>query len=127
MQFSLTVGLEYHPSGLGAWELALTHTGELSAIWKRGQITSFGPFQLGREENARVWGLIESIHIPASSPPQRLGLPDEVRYIFIFQLDETSYTLELWHGDLPHLPEAQALVVEINGLNEKYTRHKAYL
>ncbi|NUM46993.1 MAG: hypothetical protein HUU38_20025 [Anaerolineales bacterium] len=127
MQFSFATTGEYHPSGLGAWAVALTPTGELSATWKRaGHTTLFGPFSLTREENARVWGLIEEMKRSALSSSVRPGIPDEILYTLTLP-HEPPLRIELWKGDGQKTPTVQAVTAIIELLIEKYTEQKAYL
>ena len=91
-----------------------------------GEVIQFGPFLLKREENARVWGLIEQMKFPSLSSSTRMGLPDEVRYTITLQFDVTRHTFEQWHGDLQHLPSVQAVVLEIQTLVEGYTGQKTF-
>ncbi len=108
--------------------MRLEEEGHLSATRRRmGEVIQFGPFLLKREENARVWGLIERVHISSLASSTSMGRPDEVMYTFTLQTDSSSHTAELWQGDVQTLPQVREVVVELKGLIEKHTGLKAYL
>lgn len=125
MPFTFATSNASHPSGLGAWHITLDEDGQMSATWHRlGQATLFGPFSLSREDNARVWGLIEQANFPALAPPARMGLPDEVTYTFIVQTPAQTHTVSLWAGDVNSL---QPLVATIHHLLEDHTGQNPHL
>lgn len=128
MKFSLVTGGEYHPSGLGAWDMMLDRTGKWVATWKRmGLETQFGPFQLGREENEQLWSLIKQANLSGLNSSIRPGFPDEGRYVFTFQKNQEEKNLELWEGDVRKLVTIKRLMTEINGLLQQYTGQNANL
>lgn len=125
MPFTFATSNEYHPSGLGAWHFTLDEDGQMSATWHQfGQATLFGPFSLSREDNARIWGLIEQANFPTLTSSSRMGYPDEVTYAFTLQTPAQTHTVSLWAGDVTHL---KALVAAIHYLLEHHTGQNPHL
>jgi hypothetical protein len=126
--FSFTFGSEYHPSGLGAWQVTVDKSGMLTATHRKiGEEIDFGPFHLPMDENDHIWALILNLNITSYPPGFRMGVPDEVMYTFKLETDNHTQTAWMWAGDGRKIPVVLAVVVEMDRLIEQYTGQKAHL
>ena len=120
--FTFSCDKEYHPSGLGAWKVTLSDNGVIMMFLDRADHeTSFGPFQLTKEENEVVWGLIKKMQIPALASSTRMGIPDEIIYTFTIHFDEELHSTWMWMEDVRKIASVHGLVTEIDRLIKQYT------
>ncbi len=120
--FEFSSGIAQHPSGHGAWQVQLAHTGEFSV---RHAIPShtilYGPFKLTDKENAYIWGLVEDAEIEGLRSSTRAGVPDEAQYTFTLHLEEGQHTSTLWVSDALKNLSLAILVMQLGTLIETYT------
>ncbi len=126
--FEFSGGGAYHPQGFGEWRVRLDAAGMFSITHNiRDETTDYGVFTLTERENSELWELIRAAGIEGLEPPQRPGVPDEVKYTFVLRDGTQVHSVEIWGNDARENDEIVALIDRIAALIEAHTGQKPVL
>ena len=126
--FEFSSGGAHHPQGFGEWRVRLDAAGVFSITHNvRDEVKDCGAFTLTERENSELWELVRAANIESLESSQRLGVPDEVKYIFVLRDETQAHSVGIWVNDARRNDEIVALVDRIATLIEVYTKQKPVL
>lgn len=126
--FEFSSGGADHPQGFGEWRVSVDAGGTASIAHDvRGEVEEFGPFELAKRDNSRLWELIDAAGILDLESSERQGVPDEVRYTFVLTDATGTHEAQIWVNDARESAEITALVDGIAVLIEAHTHQKPVL
>lgn len=126
--FIFSSGGAHHPDGYGAWRFVLHADGDIELTHTRSEeATNWLDLSLTTDRYAELWELIQAADPGGINPPERPGIPDEVRLSFTVIDEDSREELELWNGDAREIAELLELIEALAEIIEEQTGEKAVL
>lgn len=120
--FEFRSGGACHISGLGEWTVTLESEGDFHISHDvGGEMKDYGSYILTNEEKSKLWELVHDFDGAKVKSSIRMGVADEVMYIFIVNEKGLTRAANIWIDDAREIDEITKLVDYIGVLIEKYT------
>ena len=118
----------YHVEGYGEWAIKTDTEGVFSVTHNiQGEVVDYGSFLLADRESLELWRLIRGIAIEKLDSSDRLGLPDEIAYSFVFRDNGKAHSVRMWVNDARENERIVALVEQLAASIEQVTGEKPVL
>jgi hypothetical protein len=120
--FEFRSGGACHISGLGEWTFTFESDGTIHVSHDvGGEMKDYGGYILTDEERSRLLELAQNFDEANVKSSVRMGVADEVMYIFIVKEKGLIRAANIWIDDAREIDEITKLVDYIGILIEKYT------
>lgn len=125
-QFLYNSGGRWFPNPYGEWNLVVEANGLVTSTNFQGNNVIFEKkFNLSKEENKKLWDLIEVSNIETIKPQRTAGVPEEATHTFKLIDRDSPIELKILSNELHDYSALQNLKNYLNELLKKYSKRNA--